>query len=84
MKTKLLRKCRQKVVILNVYGTIADKNDKKVSVVIKGTFSNEPVRNSIGGTEYINYGNAKRRRRLAILEYAQKRTLKSWLYNVLH
>ena len=80
MKARLLRKCRDKIEIVNSYGFPADKNDKKVTVI----FGWEPIKNSKGKTIYVNYGNAVNRRRKAILEYANEIHLKPWYWHILH
>lgn len=84
MKVILLKKCRKAVRIINSYGTIADKNDKKVKVVIRRHSKDEIQLNSKGSSEYINYGNALIKRRETILKLAKELNLKSWIYHVFH
>ena len=78
MKARLLRKCKDKIEIVNSYGFPADKNDKKVTVI----FGWKPLKNSKGKTAYIKYGNAVNKRRDAILEYAKAINNKSWIWHL--
>ena len=64
-------KCRQSIVIQNIYGLPARRNDKKVTVVKVGAFKNTPLISTKGSTIYINYGNAVIKRRAAIIEEAR-------------
>jgi hypothetical protein len=84
MKINLLKKCRKAVRILNNYGTIADRNDKKVNVVIRRRLKDEIQLNSKGMPVYINYGNAQIKRRETILRLAKELYLKPWIYHVFH
>ncbi len=82
MKARLLRKCRNKIKIINSYGLPADKTDKKVTVVLFGFTSFKTFKTSKGDTMYIKYGNALNKRREAILAYAKTINNKSLLWHI--
>ena len=84
MKTSLLHKCRESIMIINSYGFSAQPKDKKVQVVRFGLFYYKPILTSKKKPVYENYGNAVNRRRKAILEYAKELSGKPWYYFILH
>lgn len=84
MKTILLHKCREAIMILNSYGFPASRNDKKVQVVRFGRISFTPLLTTQKQTHYENYGNAVNRRNKAILEMAREIHLKPWYWHILH
>lgn len=78
MKTKLLRKVRKEIQILNVYGRTANNIDKKCHVVrVDGRYL-IPFVTTKNKDHYINYGNALNRRREEILKLARAFTHKKW------
>ncbi len=78
MKTKLLKKVRSEIQIINVYDKNANDTDKKCRVVrVNGKFL-IPFLTTKKETFYINYGNAIRRRREEILNLARSYVGKKW------
>lgn len=85
MKSKLLKKARRDVKLINMLGEAATPKDKGITIKKfnpNGTVST--LRTSKNKIAYINYGNAIIRRREEILDLATELNKKSFLWHVFH
>ena len=85
MKTKLLKKARKRVKLINPLGEEAQSNHKRITIHVYNTDGTiTKLLTNRGKTVYINYGNAVRRSRDEILKLAIELEAKSKIWHVFH
>jgi len=78
MKATLLKKARKQIRILNSHNQTAMSSDKFCSVVSGKGQKLSKFQTTKGSSTYINFGNARNRHRVEVLEFARSFTNKPW------